>query len=113
EAQLLAAPGRGATLEYLITALLCLSCPPRVVLLSASVGDLEVATRWLAPCDVVRAEGRGAPLAREVWELGGTEADDAVADFARTALAESRAGVLVFVYQTRSAEALAGRLSAS
>ncbi len=110
EAHLLASPGRGATLEYLLTSLLCLPAPPRLVLLSATVGDVSRACRWLEPCDVARVTGRIPPLARAVWEVGAREADAAVAGFARAALAEPDAQALVFVYQTRSAEALAGRL---
>jgi superfamily II DNA/RNA helicase len=110
EAHLVATPGRGATLEYLITSLLSLPAPPRVVLLSATVGDVTQARRWLDPCDVARVSQRIPPLAREVWELSDGEADAAVTEFARAALAEPDAQALVFVYQTRSAEALAARL---
>jgi superfamily II DNA/RNA helicase len=110
EAHLLANPGRGATLEYLITSLLCLPAPPRLVLLTATVGEVTRACHWLDPCDVARVAGRIPPLARAVWELSAGEADAAVLEFAREALAGPDARVLVFVYQTRSAEALAGRL---
>lgn len=112
EAHLLATPGRGATLEHLITTLLCLPAPPRLALLSATLGDATGLCRWLDPCDLAAAAARIPPLRREVWELSEESADEAVLEYAQAALAERDAHLLVFVYQTRSAEALAARLRA-
>jgi helicase len=111
EAHLLASPHRGPTLECLLTGLLQLPAPPRLVLLSASLGNLDRARAWLAPCDVARAEGRHPPLRKEVWQLSADESADALtAHFTAEALADPSAFVLVFVYQTRSAERLADAL---
>jgi superfamily II DNA/RNA helicase len=110
EAHLISTPGRGATLEYLVTSLLCLPSPPRIALLSATMGDSTAVSRWLDPCDVATCTVRVPPLRREVWELDEEDADEAVSRYAQQALAEKDTGVLVFVYQTRSAEALAERL---
>ena len=112
EAHLIGSPDRGPTLEYVITALLCLPVPPRIVLLSASLGDIEQARAWLDPCDVIRVTGREPPLHKEVWELDPEDdVNAAVINFARKAVTDSAASVLVFVYQTRSAEKLADRLN--
>src|SRR5262249_48609641 len=71
---------------------------------------LEQAQAWLSPCDVVRVTERFPPLRKEVWELPEGEADEAVGVYALEALADPSAGLLVFVYQTRSAERLARQL---
>lgn len=111
EAHLLRSPGRGATLECLITSLLCLPCPPRMVLMSASLGNVSRGRDWLAPCDVIRVAERNPPLRKGLLALEETESpDDAIAKFVADALADDAAQVLVFVYQTRSAELLAARL---
>lgn len=114
EAHLVSSPRRGPTLECVITSFLGLPAPPRLVLLSASLGDLDRASAWLAPCDVVRVTGREPPLRKEVWELGDADdANDVVVAFARDVLGDPSASMLVFVYQTRSAEHLGGLLQAS
>src|SRR5262249_34988600 len=84
--------------------------PPRIALLSASMGDLTGVTRWLDPCDVAASSARVPPLWREVLELGDENADEAVAALAGEALAQMDAQLLVFGYQTRAAGALAERL---
>jgi helicase len=112
EAHLISNPRRGPTLEYLITTLLCMPAPPRVVLLSATMGDLGRVREWLAPCDVVAVTERHPALRKEVVELSeGEDANDACVNFAREVLADPRANLLIFVYQTKSAEALAARLN--
>jgi superfamily II DNA/RNA helicase len=106
EAHLIGTPRRGLTLEYLLTALCCLPTAPRLVLLSASLGDLDRAQAWLSPCEVVRVTHRFPSLHKEVWELAGV-ADEGVARWAEEALSDPTAQLLVFVYTTRGAEKLA------
>ena len=48
EAHLIGSKHRGATLECLITSLLCLPMPPRLVLLSATLGNPEKLQDWLS-----------------------------------------------------------------
>jgi superfamily II DNA/RNA helicase len=111
EAHLLASPRRGPVLEYLTTALLHQPSPPRVVLASATLGGTEQLARWLEPCDVLSADLRRPPMTLEVCEVEAHEtADGAVLMLAEEALRVDGTNVLVFVYQTRSAEALARRL---
>jgi|SanBayMetagenome_1026888.scaffolds.fasta_scaffold01400_2 helicase len=112
EAHLISNSRRGGTLEYLITSLLCLPAPPRLVLLSATLGNVERAQEWLYPCDVVKVTERQPPLHKWVIELTQEEeANDIAASWIDEQLQNLEAQVLVFVYQTRSAEHLATLLN--
>jgi helicase len=114
EAHLISSRRRGPTLEYLITRLLCLRSPPRMVLLSASLGDVSVAKTWLEPCDVVSVSGRVPTLHKEVVALDtGDDSTAVVAEHARKVLAEPNNALLVFVYQTAAAQRLATSLRAA
>jgi helicase len=114
EAHLIANSRRGATLEYLITSFLCQPAPPRLFLLSATLGDVKAARSWLKPCDVVQVTERYPPLTKQVLEVGaGETADDVVARWLRGVLPEPQHQALVFVYQTAAAERLARELTAS
>ena len=114
EAHLIANPRRGPTLEYLITSFLCLPAPPRLFLLSATLGNADSACEWLAPCDVVQVTERYPALTKQVLEVGPSEtADEAVANWLRDALVTPEHQALVFVYQTAATEKLAGILTAS
>ena len=108
EAHLISSPHRGSTLEYLITRLLCLPAPPRLVLLSATLGGFERARSWLSPCDAIVVKERRPPLRKEILELDPEEdANETVVELVGEALDDPDASVLVFVYQTRSTERLA------
>jgi len=112
EAHLISNSRRGGTLEYLITSLLCLPAPPRLVLLSATLGNVERAQEWLYPCDVVKVTERQPPLHKWVIELTQEEeANTIAASWIEEQLQNLEAQVLVFVYQTRSAEHLATLLN--
>jgi len=114
EAHLISSPHRGSTLEYLVTYMLCLPAPPRVVLLSATLGETSRAEEWLSPCDVVSVTERYPPLSKEVLELKvNEESNEAVEAFAGSVLSDPNANLLIFVYQTRSAEYLAQSLTES
>lgn len=112
EAHLIGKPRRGPVLEYLITSLLCAPVPPRLALLSATFGGTTRALDWLAPCDLISSSLREPPLTREVFDLSQDEdASHVVCDFVAATLAgDKNTSVLVFVYQTRSAERLAEKL---
>lgn len=114
EAHLISSPKRGPTLEYLVTSLLCLPTPPRLALLSATMGNVEKAQKWLKPCSVVSVLERQPPL--EKWVLALKEGEDAngvaiahVAD----ALQSANAQILIFVYQTQSAQKLAQAINST
>lgn len=111
EAHLISSPRRGPVLEYLLTTLLCQSDPPRLILLSASLGDVTQAQQWLAPCDVLSCTDRHPPLEREVWSFEeGEDMEQALVSFVQDTIACSEQSVLLFVYQTRTAERLAAML---
>ncbi len=112
EAQLIASPRRGPTLEYLITALLCLAAPPRLTLLCEPLASPKDLLAWLAPCDWARVSRRWPPLSLEVWAADAEEDTNAcVSGFARQTLSAGDARLLVFVYRTQAAEKLAKQLN--
>ncbi len=114
EAHLIASAKRGPTFEYLLTSFLCLPSPPRITLLSASVGSVEEARKWLTPCDEIKVTERVPCLKKEVIELAENEdANEAIQKLAKDILNEPAASILIFVYQTKSAEKLAQTLSQS
>lgn len=103
---------RGPILEFVLALAKSGSRPPRIVLLSATIGNPEELVRWLEPCDLVLETERVPPLAKEVVELGDDEgADEALLGLAREALGADGAALLVFVYQRNSCGVLAERLS--
>jgi len=114
EAHLIANPRRGPTLEYLITSFLALPAPPRLFLLSATLGNVEAAKAWLEPCDVVQVSERYPPLTKHVVEVGaGETADEVVTRWLQDVLPNPAHQALVFVYQTAATEKLARTLTAS
>ena len=111
EAHLLGDPNRGPTLELLIASMLSLKNPPRIALLSATLGNPELLRKWLHPCQIVSSTLR-TPLVKEVWQLeAGENPDEALSDALRRVLTEPSNAALVFVYRRDSAEALAHKLS--
>ncbi|MCA9027505.1 MAG: DEAD/DEAH box helicase [Planctomycetaceae bacterium] len=115
EAHLISSPRRGPTLEYVVTTLLSLNAPPRIALLSASMGEFSEAQQWLSPCEVLSVTDRVPSLRKHVAAVG---ADEDVNTIVIDAVAEQLkhnpdASVLVFVYRTDSAESLANALSQS
>ena len=112
EAHLIADPRRGPTLELVAASMLSMPVPPRMVLLSATVGEPERLREWLRPCQLVSSSSRSS-LTKEVWALEGDEdADDVLRDELRAILLQPGTAALVFVYRRESAVALARKLSA-
>jgi helicase len=113
EAHLLADPRRGPTLELIAASMLSLTAPPRLALLSATVGEPERLREWLQPCQLVTSTER-TPLSKEVWQLDESEDPDEVLGAELTdVLAEPATAAIVFVYTRSAAEALARRLTDS
>ena len=113
EAHLLSDPRRGPTLELLVASMLSMPAPPRIALLSATIGEPEHLREWLAPCQLIASSARTA-LNREVWALDESEApDDVLISAIRDALSEPDSSVVVFVYRRQAADALAQRLATS
>jgi len=112
EAHLVSNPRRGPTLEYLITSLLCLPVPPRLFLLSATLGDLNKAKKWLAPCEVVHVTERYPALHKGILEINqDQDVNYEVYCWLQHELQAPDSQALVFVYQTRAAESFALKLS--
>jgi hypothetical protein len=112
EAHLLGDPHRGPSLELLVASMLSMMSPPRVALLSATIGEPELLREWLRPCQIVSCTAR-TPLAKEVWQLEqGESPDEVLAHALRGILAEPTNAALVFVYRRNGAEALACKLLA-
>lgn len=112
EAHLICSPRRGPTLEYLLTSLLCQPAPPRIILLSATLGNLDRAKEWLAPCEVVKVTERYPALHKGILEVkDGEDANQTVSTWLAESLQAPANQALVFVYQTRAAEGLAKGLT--
>jgi helicase len=111
EAHLVGDPRRGPTLELIAASMLTLPKPPRLALLSATVGEPERLREWLHPCELISSPYR-TPHVREVWQLEQNEDPDHLlaAELADVLLDESAAAI-VFVYQRRAAERLAAKLT--
>ena len=113
EAHLLGDAHRGPTLELIVASMLSMNAPPRVALLSATIGRPELLSEWLRPCQIVISAAR-TPLSREVWQLeDGEQADEVLCQALRDALENLSHAALVFVYRREACEALARKLSTS
>jgi len=114
EAHLLGDGLRGASLEFVITCLKLLPAPPRIILLSATLGETDNLKQWLEPCDVVLSNYRNPPLRSGILEV---EAEDdpheMLLGVVEDVLAKKTHAALIFVYQTASADALARKLGQS
>lgn len=107
EAHLISNPRRGPVLEYLITNLLCLPLPPRLILLSASMGKTCRAQRWLDPCDLIEIGQRTPPLQKYVGTLSpDDDMETEIINLADTHLSEPDTAIIIFVFQTASTEVL-------
>ena len=82
------------------------------MLLSATLGDTERLQQWLNPSDTVLSSLRSPPLHRSLHVLeDGEEVFDKVQEMVLGILAVSGTSVLIFVYQTASADKLARDLN--
>jgi helicase len=108
EAHLLADSVRGASLEYVVTSFRTLRVVPRLLLLSATLGDVTPLVRWLDPCDAVQSDLRRPPLRRSICQVEPQkDVQSVVVQMVRTILEDPTHSVLIFVYQTAWAGALA------
>lgn len=116
EAHLLFDARRGRTLEGLITGLMLLAeqqqrLPPRLMLLSATLPEPERVTSWLGGAEHLSTTDRYPSLT--TWVQGVPDkasANDAILTECREMLTDADASVLVFVYKTADAQALAKSL---
>ena len=112
EAHLIGDTNRGATLEMLIAFLRTQLNAPRLVLMSATIANSNELAQWLAPCNVVDSVPRYPQLSKWVYCIeDGEETDSILLDEIQTILRDPSASVVVFVYQTASAETLAQKIA--
>lgn len=117
EAHLLIDERRGHTLEGLITGLLLFAearqrTPPRFVLLSATLPEPERIAAWLGGAEQITTTDRYPSLS--TWIQGVTDKVAAEAEIlaeCRQTLENPQASVLIFVYKTADAQALAKSLA--
>jgi len=109
EAHMIADRRRGQTQEFLITSFLSMPAPPRVIMLSATVGDTSTAEHWLRPCETLKITERTPPLNKHIIRLSeAEEAEESVLEWVAGVLSENDENqILIFVYQTKSAQKLA------
>ncbi len=113
EAHLLGDKHRGPVLELLMAFFRAQKSPPRLVLLSATIANADVVANWLAPCQVIGGMARTPALSKQVvWLDNGDDATELLLQQAAEILAEPKTSLVVFVYQTASAEALARKIAA-
>ena len=114
EAHLINEKRRGPTLERVIATCLAASAPPRILLMSATLGDPERLVEWLRPADAVQVSRRTPPLVVEFLDLeGDDERDDVLSDELALCLTGEKTAALVFAYTRRDTESLAKSLSRS
>ncbi|MEC7984349.1 MAG: DEAD/DEAH box helicase, partial [Myxococcota bacterium] len=112
EAHLVGNKRRGSTLEFLIATLLSLNTPPRLSLLSATIGNPERLRDWLKPCDLILDTHRVPPLQKNVLVLEESENPDAFLSVeVRKVLSDCEHAVLIFVYKRTQTKKLADFLS--
>lgn len=108
EAHLISDARRGGTLELVLATLLSRRKPPRILLLSATIGNTDRARQWLDPCDLAESEVRWPPLQKEIVSVEDkTAADSFVVDYTKGVLREDDSALIVFTYQKASALKLA------
>jgi len=113
EAHLISDARRGPVLELGIASLTARPAPPRIALLSATLGSPAGLAEWLDPCDIIESTAR-TPLEQEVWALADRDDADAVlAHEIQAALEDPIAAVLVFTYTRAMTDSLAAKLSQS
>ena len=112
EAHLIGDPYRGATLELLIAFLRTTNANARLILMSATISNTDELAQWLDPCEIIADIPRYPTLDKWVYCVEGEEKpDDILAVEIAEILQDERKSVVVFVYQTASAEALAQHLA--
>lgn len=108
EAHLISDSNRGATLELLIAFLRSLRTELRIILMSATISNPESLAEWLSPCNIVSDVPRYPQLEKWVYCLDREDSvDSLLLSEVKSILTDPKCSVLIFVYQTASAEKLA------
>lgn len=105
EAHLIGDKSRGPALELLIAFLRSLDSCPRLVLMSATISNTDEISTWLNPCEVVEIPNRYPALEKYVCCIQEDEdVDEVLLSSLDEILREDGSSIIVFVYQTASAE---------
>ena len=108
EAHLIGDSNRGPTLELLIAFLRTMGNPARIALSSATISNPEDLAAWLAPCHIINAAQRYPQLEKWVYCVDDTEdSNDVLYSEIDGILKVEDTSIIIFVYQTSSAESLA------
>ena len=112
EAHLIGDSNRGPTLELLIAYLRTMQDPARIVLMSATIANPDELAKWLSPCHIIIALQRYPQLEKWVYCIDdGEDSNDILVSEIQKILSEDGTSVIVFVYQTASAESFANHIA--
>ena len=110
EAHLLGDPRRGPGLETTLTHLLGLNIPPRIVLLSATLGDSSSLADWLRAADPIPAPPRTPPLHMQVVQIPKEEKESTLINLCRETLSQPDTSVLIFAGTTARTDSLTRKI---
>lgn len=110
EAHLLGETRRGPGLETTLTHLLGLGNPPRIVLLSATLGDTSSLAAWLRAAEPIPAPPRIPPLHMQVARVPKDDKEITLIDQCRATLSQPDTSLLIFASTTARTESLARKL---
>jgi len=110
EAHLLGDPRRGPGLETTLTHLLGLNIPPRIVLLSATLGDTSSLAEWLRAADPIPAPPRTPPLHMQVVQVPREEKEQTLVQLCLETLSQPDTSVLIFASTTARTDSLTRKI---
>ncbi|MFC1837210.1 DEAD/DEAH box helicase [Thermodesulfobacteriota bacterium] len=112
EAHMIGDSKRGGCQEYLIASLLSFPSPPRIVLLSATLGEPEILEKWLTPCDLIFEPTRIPPLTKNIILV---EDDDDInsllVEQVKNISRDVKSSILIFVYKRSSCSAISSLIN--
>lgn len=112
EAHLIGDSSRGATLELLIAFLRSLKNNIRIILMSATISNSNELASWLDPCIVISDVPRFPTLEKWVYCVeDGEDTNQILLNEITEILENPENSIVIFVYQTASAESLANYLA--
>lgn len=112
EAHLIGDSNRGATMELLIAFFRSLTSNTKIVLMSATISNANELAAWLDPCLIISDVPRYPTLEKWIYYIDdGEETNQILLGEIQTILKNPENSVLVFVYQTASAESLAQQIA--
>ena len=103
EAHMIGDSRRGGCQEYLIASLLSFSAPPRIVLLSATLGQPEILAKWLTPCDLILESTRTPTLTKTIILIeDDDDSNEKLTEQVKRICEDENNSLLIFVYKRSS-----------